>query len=365
MSADEKNAAFASAMTGAMAHMDAAGLSPGPNAPDSEVQVYQARLKAQVRNSLYFRFAFGLIAPAAPSRLNENIDNSSAMKGGAGTASDYAFHMQGIQNLSDEYKSILNGTNGDVARAQTIFTALHPEGIAYTVTTTGAGINKAYIPASQESLQWLQHNVGFLKKYQSVGAYFLPKAQGAFDTAAYHAQLSMGIRQVKSLSQFYDDIQIAHASGEYYKQLDAYKNMKAQAIAAGQKAQASDLTAAWTTASAAFLDQNLALKAKFANSSATKVTSEAQIADLRAMVKNGDVPDGLGPQVDQMTSIMDDYLNWKRTVPSTHQGDAQKQAMATEVDQALGNIAASDPRLTNIFNAVFRSIDSSLTKVGP
>src|ERR1700756_2627721 len=100
---------------GGVVLLSAAGLMPPPDAPPAVQEAFKNQLRAQIRNQLYLRFAFGLVAPAPPSGLEENIDQGAAKAGGSGTASDYVFHEQGINNLGDEYKSILNTVNGDVA----------------------------------------------------------------------------------------------------------------------------------------------------------------------------------------------------------------------------------------------------------
>lgn len=362
-SEDERNSVFASAVTGAIAHLSAAGLAPDPSDPPAVQDRFINQIKTQVRNQLYLRFAFGLVAPAAPSNLNENIDNASAQGSGSGTASDYSFNIQGVKNLSSEYKSILDSVGGDVARATSIFVALHPEGLAYTVPTTGATANKAYLPATTASLNWMESNLGFLQKYKSVGAYFMPKEQGDFDYNAYQAQLALGLRQKKSISQFYSDIQVAQASRTYYDQYDQYQQMHASALAHYNNGEAKTLSQAWALWKTDFLDRHPMLKQKFADTPDNTVIGERQIADLQEMVKNNEVPDGLGPRVNQMVTLFGDYLNWKRQVPAGAEGAAQKQAMAQAVDDTLGKLAASDPRLTNLYNAVFRSVDRSLTTV--
>lgn len=362
-SEDERNGVFASAVTGAIAHLSAAGLAPDPSDPPAVQDRFINQVKTQVRNQLYLRFAFGLVAPAAPSNLNENIDNASAKGLGSGTASDYSFNVEGIKNLSSEYKSILDSVSGDVARATSIFIALHPEGLAYTVPATGATANKAYLPATTASLNWMESNLGFLQKYKSVGAYFMPKEQGDFDNNAYQAQLALGLRQKKSISEFYADVQVAQASRTYYDQYDQYQQMRANALAHYDNGGAKTISQAWGLWKSDFLDKHPLLKEKFADTSINKVTGERQIADLQEMIKGGEVPDGLGPQVNQMVTLFNDYLNWKQQVPAGAEGSAQKQAMATAVDAQLGQLAAGDPRLTNLFNAVFRSVDNSLTTV--
>lgn len=362
-SEDERNSVFASAVTGAIAHLSAAGLAPDPSDPPAVQDRFLNQVKTQVRNQLYLRFAFGLVAPAAPSNLNENIDNASAKGQGSGTASDYSFSVSGIKNLSSEYKSILDSTGGDVARATSIFVALHPEGLAYTVPTTGATANKAYLPATTASLNWMESNLGFLNKYKSVGAYFLPKETGEFDNNAYQAQLALGLRQKKSISEFYSGVQVAQASRTYYDQYDQYQQMHADAVAHYDTGGAKTLSQTWALWKTDFLDKHPMLKQKFADTADNTVTGERQIADLQKMVQDGDVPDGLGSQVNQMVSMFGDYLNWKRQVPAGAEGAAQKQAMAQAIDDALGKIASSDPRLTNLYNAVFRSVDRSLTTV--
>jgi hypothetical protein len=362
---DERNSAFASAMIGAMAHLQAAGLAPGPNATPSEIDTYKNQLKTQVRNQLFWRFTFGLIAPAPPSSLNENIDQSAAAPGGSGTGSDYSFSIEGIKNLSAEYKSILNATNGDVARASQIFTYLHPEGTAYTIPTTQAGISKAQLPATTESLKWMESNLPFLDKYKSVGAYFLPKPQGQFDNNAYQAQLAIGLRQKKSIDEFYQNIQENQGLTTYYNEYNQYQQVKAQALASGDPMQAKVASQAFSDWKSNFLAQNPFVAEKFATSATNKITGERQVADLSQMVKQGQVPDGLGPQVSQMLTIWNEYDQWKTAnTGSSVVSSGTRQAAADWVDQQLGAIAQSDPRLANIYNGVFRVIDSSLSKIG-
>jgi hypothetical protein len=376
MNPDERSAAYASAMAGAIANLAATGQIPTADASPHEVQSFIKNLQTQVRSQLFVRAALGLVAPAAPSNPTEAV---------AGTGSDYAFQLEGVKNLSDEYKHILNDVGGDVGRANAIWTALHPDEVVYDMNgairsaklassayeegQSQGTTNKATIPDTEDALRWMTQNENFIKKYPRVAAYFLPEADTnePFNDQAYRLQMELGLRQRKTPEEFLNDLYVRNAESVYYPVVDQVNAQIAQLKQQGNASKASALNDELQAWKAQFKTTNAAFGAKEASYASSASGALGQLKDLQSMVQNGDVPDGMGPEVALLLKNYDGYENFI----NTHRGSDSADTAAREAAlQAFETWAAShlQDNLRDLYNGVFRGLNSNLSalaKSGP
>lgn len=363
MSQDDQNGALASSMLSAIASLKAAdpdgskGLFPQANWSPAELNTWMSRVKAQTKNQLMVKAVIGAFAPAAPTAPTE---------GNSATQSDFQYHALGIHNLSDEYKSILNDTNGDTARANAIWAAMHPDDAVYTLPKTQSAVAKAYMPATASAMKWMEGNAGFLSKYKTIGSYFVPTdaSDGQFDYNAYRAQLQAGLRVTKTPTEFLDQIQLSTEQKQYYAEKDRFTAANAEAKASGNTTLASNQQKQWDAYSTAFQAANPALADSMAAWGTTRATAMGQLGDLRSAVKNNDLPKADAPAVKSLLGIYDGYVAWKgQQGDSTSLEKARISAASSARDDAMLQVLQLNPNMVDLYNGVFRALNSDLPKV--
>jgi hypothetical protein len=355
---DDRNSMIASAMVSAIANLTAAdpdgsrGLVPKADASPAEVDRFMMRIKTQVRNQLFLRATFALFAPAPPSAPSEATD---------GSKEDYSYSISGIRGLAAEYKQLLNEVDGDIARANSIWVALHPDKLVYEQAKSQGTVSKANLPATATAMSWMENNLGFIDKYKSVAAYFIPDAKGDYDQTAYRAQLELGIRERKTPREFYEGARVATAEQIYYLQQDDF-NAKVQAAkAAGNETLVSTYNKMWSSWKKQFLNANPLLAAKWSDFGSNRSTAEGQLADLRVMLRDHDVPSGNGYAVQVMIQQWDAYKAWVGQHDGTDNYSAAiKKSAAQSFHNKMSQIVKANPGLKDLYSGVFRSLDSNL-----
>jgi hypothetical protein len=369
---DERNSAMASAMVGAIANLAAAGMLPNADASPADRDRFFSRLKTQVRSQLFLRAVFGLFAPAAPTSPSE---------GTSGSQSDYLFHMQGLGQLSDEYRTILNDVQGDTARANAIWTAMHPDELVYTSTGAVSGKSKiysgyqvahskatssnAYLPATNASLNWLESNRDFITKYQNVAAYFIPTAdaKGDFNAQAYQTQLELGLRQKKTPEEFYRDVRLRNAESVYFPAVQGFNDRIAAAKAQGDSQTAQQWTKAKSLWEHKFKGQNPYFADKLDSYSVARATARDQFANLQEMVAKGEVPNG---NAQLLNELVTNYNNLEGFLKD-HNGQTSADVAVKQAARAMFNdwvtqhITGSE--LADLYNGVFRTLDTNLVNI--
>lgn len=373
MFADDRNSAMASSMNSAIANLATAGLLPAPNATPAEMQQFMRRLQDQVRNQLYVRAAFGLFAPASPSQPTEETK--------AGAKTDFAWSVEGVKGLSDEFKSILNEVKGSMPEAMAVWTTMHPDQVLFKeiagtgkTDLTGSGIPEArsgstvkgaYLPATDKALDWMTTHDHFIKQYASVAAYFLPtsSANEPFSDAAYKAQIELGLRQKKTPQEFMDDIYVKHAESLFYPANTEWDQKIASAKAAGNNDLATQLTNEKSVWSKQFKALNPLFAAKIDNYPATRSVATGQLADIRKMLSDNAVPDGQAPKLQQLVSTWDNYNKFIADHPgSDAQTKAQHSAALSIFNQWATEHLTGTP-LVDVFNGVFQPLNTNLNKL--
>lgn len=368
MIASDRDSALASATVGAMANLAAAGYVPAPTDDPSKIKEFQARLLTQVRSQLVLRAVLGLFSPTPLSKPEDNT---------AGSGSDFAFSLEGIKSLSGEYHKILNDVQGDVARANAIFTALHPDQVVWdatgdhisyyepTATAYEEGKSQpttkgATLVSTDAALKWMDKNNKAITKYNSVAAYFIPKASlgDPFSQAAYDAQIEYGLRQRKTPDEFLTSVYTRNEEAAYYAINAKYDAQIAAAQAAGDQDAERAATQAKQVWSVGFKAKNPYLAAKLNSYAEAQNKANEQLRQLREMVASGETPDGHGPLLASLIQSYDGYVNFKNN--PTYTSDQKKAARAI-FDQWAAEHVANTP-LADLFNGVFLTLDHNFAK---
>lgn len=353
---DPRNSYVASATVGALFNLYAAGLVPKDGASPSEIDDFFSRLDTHTRSQLALRALLSAFSPASIASPDNETEASLP---------DYAFAVSGSKGLSDEYKRLLNDVDGDYARATAIFTALHPDKTVFEQSGSESTTPKAFLPATQAAYKWLNANRGFIDKYKSVAAYFLPPPTGdaPFSMDAYRAQLETGLRQKKTPQEFLDGVRVSTAANVYYAVEDQYKKDVAAAKAAGDDDAVKSNTADWLAWSKQFKATHASFAGLVDKYGDERITAKGQLADLRQMVKNGDVP-GSAVQKEAVSRMLQAYDGYEQFI-AAHPGrdavnSAARSAAQAQLQDFMTAVTKAQPGLTDVYNAVFRVLDTNL-----
>ena len=353
----DQGSMVASAMMGALYYLYAAGKVPPEGASDVEFEKFLGRLKTQTKSVLTVRALVGGFSPAVVS--------SPDSAAGLGPA-DAAFIAAGVKNLRDEFRTIVNDTGGDWGRALAIWTAMHPDETAFTQSISKSTVKDAVMPMTAQALHWMEQNSGFLNTYKSVAAYFMPEANGTFDTAAYRAQIEEGVRQYKTPMEFLKGLYYAQAASQYYPMEDQYRADVARAKAAGNTDLVTQYNNDWSAWSKDFKSRHPVFAKQLASYGANSLSADTQLGDLETMVKNGDVP---GPPIVKqavagMIQAWKGYKDFRDAHPGgSNLNDAEKQAAFAQLQEYLQGVVKAVPQLTDLYNGVFRGLDNYLTPI--
>lgn len=347
LNGDDLEGLLASSQRAAIYNMDAAGLIPANDADPAVKQVFLDRLRGHTKGQLWLRAMFSLFSPTPLGEPSQATP---------GSQSDWMYGAMGLPGLTDEFRQLMNDTGGDYGTATQMWAAMHPDKMFVTVGTT-TGVKSANVNPTAAAEGWMQHNLDFMKSYQGVAAYFVPKnlQQGNFDVGAWGAELQLGVRQHKTLSQFYDDVVNANASTDYFA-LAGWRDAAIQA----QPWLKDQVMAQFEQKKALLFAQYPVFAATQADYSAARQTASGQVETLRNMVAQPatvpkDVPVTV---VRQMLAAYDAYHNGV----SDNQGGGQvatyhRAELAGMYRSTMVDLLVQTPALAGLYSGVFRTLD--------
>lgn len=348
---NDRDSMLADGVRSATLALDAAGSIPPPNATAADRQKYLTNLRTQVKNQLFWRAVFGFFTPAPPGTPIESTDASKA---------DYAFAQAGFSSLDDEFKQIINAEGGDIGKAATVWATLHPDKMAYTVSTSTAGEKGATVQATQASADWIAQHTQFMKDYSGVAAYLIPQdvQGGQFDLNAYHAELEIGIRQHKSTAEFFDQVSAANSARTYYASIAAR-----DAAIAADPTNAAEYKRQFTVWKATEFDpMNPVFADQQKDGAQAAGVAHDQVAQLRDMVQNGNVPKGIDlGQINDMVSAYDTYHSLMLNYPTqSNQDQTVKSLLSAQYNQWWQDKLRAHPEFGALYAGVFRTLDNNV-----
>lgn len=290
LTADEMDASLSSAAMNAIVHLDAAGLTPPPNATPDERDAFLQRVRTAAKNQLVMRAIFAFALPASPALPENDV---------AGTGNpDALFAAQGLSSLKDEARVLVAKLGFE--RAMAVWTKLHPDELAYMVGRTESGSPYGSVSPTRGAQEWIDSNLSFVQKYKSIAAYFVPDAPGNFSPEAYRAQLELDLRSRKTLGKFYSDVRIINAEREYYTAKDARDKAIAEAHAAGDTERVKQIRTGWSAwtqgddTQPGFLNVNPLFAEKLSSYGERTVWRQQAVGELEKMAQAGEFGDVAG-----------------------------------------------------------------------
>jgi hypothetical protein len=368
---DDPGSQFASAYTSALMNLEAAGRLDelvDQNDPTS-VARFQSDLKAQIANQMTARALFGFFAPAAPGQPVNDVKDKN---GDYVLTPDWSWHELGIKSLKDEARKVFADMPYEDALAY--WQKVHPGELIYAqgeATRTNVGTEGATAFATVTAAKWMQQNDDFVQKYGGnggVAAYFIPQGVagtpgGTYSNVAYRAQLEQGIREYKTLDQFFNDIVINRAEAQYYETKDDYDDHIKQLIAQGNTIGADELEAQKKQELDLIKQANPLLAEKFALYATAGVKQEQRIAQLNDLLSDPAAVKTLGTEsvgVARLLLAQREYDAARQSVfgKRGYTATTTREAAKAEYEAAVKEVTQDFPGLADLARGVFRTPDN-------
>lgn len=364
LSDEDPASQYASAWTSAVVNLEAAGRMPAADASASEIARFQDELKTQISNQMVMRSIFGFFAPAAPSvPINDTTDVET---GESILQPDYVWEKTGLSTLKDEARTIFGSMPYEEALVW--WAENHPGELVYQVGTTPrttVGDSEAQAPATIAAAKWMQENPELLAKYGGRGGiatYFMPQGEGAegdFSMDAYRAQLESGIRDYKTLDQFFEDIVVQRGEALYFDTKDDADALIAEATAAGNLLEVRRLEEQWSAIKERILGTNPLLAQKFAEYATSGVARERTVAQLNALLADPQAVRAIGPQAGGVAELLFAQRQYEAARQAVYGergylATSKREAAKADFEAAIASVLSRFPGLGDLARGAFR-----------
>lgn len=315
-------------------------------------------LKTQTLAALWGRALFSYVAPGATSLPELDYKDKNGEWIGD-PKSDISWRAMGIANMSDEYKAMIQAFG--VEKANLVWAEMHPKLLPYSVGKTTVGASGATADPSLPATEWILNNQELFKgPYRRVAAYFIPPAPGTFSQVGWNAMQEIGVRQHKSIEQYYQDIVTKNAVSTWYAAKDKYESEIAAMKAAGQRT--TDLEREYDLTKQTIKAEYPILTDYFSQHSSRQAERTQSISDLRKMVADPNVPTSEVPDlkgVAQMLTVLDNYSAQQAQLKGQRNNWAvtTRQELNAEYEATMGELVKKFPGLKDLYNGVFREME--------
>jgi hypothetical protein len=365
---------YGSAAASAIANMEAAGRLDELNGADpTAIARFQNDLQAQIANQMFMRAIMGFFLPAAPS-LPTN-DTTDVETGERILKPDFVWEKAGLSSLKDEARSIFSQLPYEEALVW--WQVHHPGELVYqpsgatAQTSVGGDLPGAQAPATIAASKWMQDNPYLIDEYGRKGGiatYFIPQGEpgttgGEFSMDAYRAQLETGIREHKSLDEFFENIVIQRGEAVYFDTKDDVDAAIAAATAVGDTYQVSLIEDWWSQRKELIKASNPLMAAKFAAYATSGIARDRVIGQLNDLLADPQAIDAIGADqaggVAELLLAQRDYEAAREAVYGERgfMATTAREAAKTEFDQRIAAVVARFPGLGDLARGAFRIPD--------
>ena len=252
--ADEGTARYLSAMTSAMAQLEATGKGPPDNATPGQIDEFLDRLREHARIILASQAMMGFFAPGPPSQLTTGGNHS-------------LFGLNAVdpsQVLSETYLTLIRsfGIEQGTIRYLDLYPNAHVNDIVNPMAFTVAqpySKSGAYLPATEAAVEFLESNSNYFQAYPMASPWLLPQPAAGEDTSNQYASqqyVNYRLREKRNPDEFFKMMKYKQAAGPYFTASDKHDADVAAARANKDDALVKRLNDNWATASAIYKSQH-------------------------------------------------------------------------------------------------------------
>jgi len=305
-------------------------LDPPSNASPQQVEEWLDSIKDWTRANMFVRGALGFVLPTTATNIFEG------------------------KSLANEFGQLLQEMDFDTALAT--FLSEHPDGAAYTVFTSSKS-SKAPIPRTEQAINWMRDNDGWMKAYPLASPWLVPQSKSSddFSQQAYTDALGMGIRNMKDINEWYGDFKFATGANRYFPTKEAFDLAKANARSSAERQQ---LEAQWQAESAIIKMQHPMFAQKLESMVSTE--SDQTMQQLRNVLA---LPDSELPDVEQIEGLREAVSSWDAytseysllTGKNSKAARAKREALKTSFIAYGKDLVIRYPEMRTFWNSIVLS----------
>jgi hypothetical protein len=233
------NTRFASAMTTAMAYMEAHDKGLPDNATPGQTQDYLDRIRKHARIIVLVQAIGGFFVPGSPSPIATGDASLTGI--GVENPGEYlnSQYVQLVQTLGiEEGTAKFLEMNADAS----VDDIVNP--LAYTIPKNES-VSGAPIPSTMAALEFYDDNADYMNEFPNAAPWLLPQSQDPTDRSQYaYDQLTAdGLRKRRTPEEFFRAMKFKGAAQEYFAIRDAYGAEVDKANVAGDTELARGLAA--------------------------------------------------------------------------------------------------------------------------
>jgi hypothetical protein len=213
------------------------------------------------------------------------------------------------------------------------------------------------LPATAETVGFMNANQEFLKTYPQAGGWFLPQQppDSTFDIVAYREQLALEMRNRKSPEQFTKDVYYAQAADQYFRSRD--RKEAALTAAKGDSRKTQAIAHAWDGWKSDYLATHPVFAAELQAPDA-EIRRQETIGQLRRAMDDPRLP--TSPQTDSIRTLLDGYNQLDGVLRSlagyTGAGVVRRRKALREGFAKWGDgFVAAHPEVKTLWTKTFRS----------
>ena len=321
----DRNAQMLAQQANAIKLLEATGHGLADNASPGEAETWFTRVRNWSRVLYFTRMLYGFLGPVQPG-----VDFDP-------------------DDLSPEYRKLLQTFPQE--EALRIFVKAHPDATPFTVfnSRTAGGP----LPATENALNFMRSHEALLREHLAAAGWLIPAsdATGTFSQEAYHEQVDMQLRAMRSPKEMVEAIKVAKVATTYF---DA-QAQRDKALEGKRGNAAANIRHQWSVWSKDLLARNPIFADWLLSSSGRRRRIETRRDVAEALTS-----DALqGEQYDAMRAVVKSYANYELILArwsGYNSGTAQNARRRAKLAfQAWADThVVNTPSIASFYNSVYR-----------
>ena len=362
------NQRYMSAMTAAIAQLEATGNGLPEDATPGQRDDYLRRIRNHARIIVTAQAVAGFFTPGPPTAINAG---DTASLTGIGVKNP-------AEIFSKMYVELVRGLG--IEQGTIKFLELHPDAtiddmvvpvngladpdlagvvnpLAYTESRTES-LSGAQLGTTNEALRWYEQNSDYLDAMPNAGPWLLPQdyLDGPRAEYAYDSQTVSGLQRRKSPEEFLNNLKFKEASGEYFETKAAFDNEIAIAQEADNADRVRDLKLKKQTWGQVYLAAHPVFAEELVNGEG-KARRAAVLSELRIAVDDYQVPQSA--RTDELTKAIKLFDAYKTMLAElSNDGSAEGRVKVEQLKVRYGNamdqIVRQNPTLRSFWVSILR-----------
>lgn len=329
--------ALRSAEIQALQYLKAAGHAPDPGATTLQLEEFQHRVDSTTRILLGLRAVTGFVAGASGSvHIEEDIEL-----------------RLDLQELLKE--------GVDIPDAVTTFLEVHPDATAYT-TFASTSASGAPIPASEESLNFMETNSDWIESFPMAAAWFLPQGNdpefGVEQRRARNWAVANELRLLNTPEEFLRQVYFAEGAEPYFREQEEYRIVRESARLAGHTQSVQRLDRIWDQWSKAWKATHPVFEEELSGAQAVSRRAKV-ITQLRDILSDpANIPVETSPNLLAIMNLAVGFQTFMESLESAT--GAESTEMRNIARQQFYNqaqsLASRDASLATFFNSIVKPL---------